>query len=81
MSDAWVKFRGSAASTAAALTNASVQATPGAGKRLVIRQVIFSNEGTANSFSLKDGSGGSVVFGPIYLAANNTFRYKFLSPI
>ena len=80
MSDAWVKFRGSAASVAAALTDASVQATPGVGKRLVLRQVILSNEGLANSFTLKDGSGGSTLLGPIYLGANQTLTYKFLSP-
>lgn len=81
MTDAWTAFRGSAASTAAALTNASVQASPGTGKKLITRQVLFSNEGTANAFTLKDGSGGSTLFGPVYLGANQSLAYRFVKPL
>lgn len=81
MSDAWNKFSGSAASTNAALTNQSVQAAPGAGKSLIVRQIIFSNEGTANSFALLNGSGGANVLGSvIYLGANQSFTYKLFKP-
>jgi len=66
----------SAASTAAALTGVEVKATPGAGKFLVITQVVFSNEGTANSFVLKDGDATAVYppTGAVYLGANQTFN-------
>lgn len=78
---AWVPFKGSQASTDAALTNASVQASPGTGKYLVVRKVIFSNEGSANSFALLDGSGGTSLLGTIYLGANQTFTYTLANPI
>jgi hypothetical protein len=78
---AWAPFKGTAASTTGALTNTSVQATPGAGKYLVLRQFILSNEGAANSFALLDGSGGTSLVGTIYLGANQTLTYKLLNPI
>ena len=80
MADTYVSFLGKAASTTAALTNQSVQAAPGAGKYLVVRQIILSNEGTANSFALLDGSGGTSLLGTIYLGANQTLTYRFLRP-
>jgi len=80
--DVWVAFSAAKASTDAALTNSSVQAAPGSGKYLVVRQVTFSNEGTANSFALLDGSGGTnVLGGVVYLGANQTFGpYKLVNP-
>lgn len=78
---AWTGFRGSAASTAAALTNVVVQAAPGASKSLVVRRITFSNEGAANSFALLDGSGGTSLLGTIYLGTNSTFTYAPLNPI
>jgi hypothetical protein len=78
----WPAFTAAKASTDAALTNSSVKATPGAGKYLVVRQVTFSNEGSANSFALLDGSGGTnVLGGVVYLGANQTFGpYKLMNP-
>ena len=60
------------ASTDGALTDSEVRAAPGAGKYLVVEQVIFSNEGTANSFLLEYDT--TAVYGPVYLGANQTFN-------
>ncbi len=62
-------------STDAALTGSEVKATPGASKQLVLEKIIFSNEGTANSFVLKDGDATAVYppSGAVYLGANQTF--------
>lgn len=81
MNDVRVAFTGTQASTTGALTNASVQAAPGAGKYLVVRKFILSNEGTANSFALLDGSGGTSLFDTIYLGANQTLTYTPLNPV
>lgn len=65
----------SAASTSAALTDESVRAAPGAGKYLVLEQIVFSNEGTANSFILEyDTTQVYPPTGAIYLGANQTFN-------
>ena len=66
----------SAASTVAALTATEVKATPGAGKSIVIEQIVFSNEGTANSFVVKDEDAVALYppTGAIYLGANQTFN-------
>ena len=77
MSDANTgNFVASAASTAAALTGVEVKAAPGAGKYLVLTQIVFSNEGTANSFILKTEDGTAVYppTGAVYLGANQTFN-------
>ena len=66
----------SASSVAAALSAAEVKAAPGAGKSFVIEEIVFSNEGTANSFVVKDGD-ATVLYPPtgaIYLGANQTFN-------
>lgn len=77
----WVPFVGTQASTSAALTNASMQAAPGASKYLVVRRILITNEGTANTFALLDGSGGTNILGQVlYLGANTTLVYELLNP-
>lgn len=62
-------WNGRAASTAAALTNTSLKAAPGAGRAHYITDIHISNEGTANTVQLLDGSGGTVIWGS-YFAVN-----------
>lgn len=49
-------------------TNVSVQAAPGAGKRLCIT-AIFLSSAAAGQISLLNGSGGAAVIGPVNVAA------------
>lgn len=76
MSDIYESWVASAASVAAALTDQPLKAAPGAGKHLEITQVVFTNEGTANSFLIEDEDGTAVYppSGAIYLGANQTFN-------
>jgi hypothetical protein len=56
-------------STAAALTNKSLVAAPGAGNAIYITDIHFTNEGAANIAQLLDGSGGTAIYSE-YMAAN-----------
>jgi hypothetical protein len=67
-------------STAAALTNKSLVAAPGAGKAIYITDIHFSNEGTANQAMLLDGSGGSALYNE-YMAANTARAQALKTPI
>jgi hypothetical protein len=51
-------------------TNASVIATPGAGRAIVIHWVAISNGAVAGEISLLDGSGGTVLL-DVFLAINS----------
>lgn len=65
---------------AAAQTNTSVKAAPGAGLSLYITDVIISNGATAGNITLLDGSGGTVLLED-YPAINGGLTHSFRSPI
>jgi hypothetical protein len=69
----------SAASTTGAMNPTEVKAAVAA-KAHYIEMVVFTNEGTANSFILKDGDGGAIYppTGAVYLGANQTFNSGLL---
>jgi hypothetical protein len=70
----------SAASTTGAMNPTEVKAAAAAGAAHYIDMIVFTNEGTANSFILKDGDGTAVYppTGAIYLGANQTFNTGLL---
>ena len=63
-----------------AWTNASLKATPGAGLRLYVTDVVINCGGTARTFSLLDGSGGTALlkFTP---GANTAEHFHFKVPL
>jgi hypothetical protein len=65
---------------AAAQTNATVQAAPGAGLKLYITDIMISNGATAGNITLLDGSGGTVIW-EIYTAINGGCVANFKTPI
>lgn len=65
---------------AAAQTNATVKAAPGAGLKLYITDVIISNGATAGNITLLDGSGGTVKL-ELYPAINGGMTHSFKNPI
>lgn len=65
---------------ATAQTNTSVKATPGAGLKLYITDIIISNGATAGNITLLDGSGGTVLF-ELYPAVNGGAAVQLRSPI
>ena len=65
---------------AAAQTNATVVAAPGAGLSLYITDLIISNGATAGNITLLDGSGGSLLF-ELYPAINGGVSMSFRNPI
>lgn len=68
------------ATTAAAATNASLKATPGAGLSIYITDYMISNEGAANIVQLLNGSGGSAKL-MWYIPTNTSFQGSFNVPI
>jgi len=65
---------------AAAQTNATVKAAPGASLKLYVTDVIISNGATAGNVTLLDGSGGSVLL-EFYPAINGSLSHSFRTPI
>jgi hypothetical protein len=65
---------------AGAQTNATVQASPGAGLKLYITDIMISNGATAGNITLLDGSGGTVIW-EIYTAINGGCVANFRTPI
>lgn len=65
---------------AAAQTNTSVQAAPGAGLSLYITDIVISNGATAGNITLLDGSAGTVKF-EIYPAINGGVSISLRQPI
>lgn len=65
---------------AAAQTNTTVKAAPGAGLKLYITDIILSNGATAGNITLLDGSGGTVLF-ELYPAVNGGAVVNLRTPI
>jgi len=65
---------------AAAQTNASVKAAPGAGLSIYITTLSISNGATAGNITLLDGSGGTVLY-EIYPSINGGATLSLLDPI
>jgi len=65
---------------AAAQTNATVKAAPGASLSLYITDVIISNGATAGNITLLDGSGGTVLL-ELYPAINGGLAHSFRNPL
>lgn len=65
---------------AAAQTNTSVKAAPGASLSLYITDIMISNGATAGNVTLLDGSGGTVLY-EIYPAINGGVSQQLRSPI
>jgi hypothetical protein len=65
---------------AAAQTNTTVKAAPGAGLKLYITDVMISNGATAGNITLLDGSGGTVLL-EIYPAINGGAVMNLRTPI
>lgn len=65
---------------AAAQTNTTVKAAPGAGLKLYITDVIVSNGAVAGNITLLDGSGGTVLL-ELYPAINGGLTHSFRTPI
>lgn len=65
---------------AAAQTNTSVKAAPGAGLSLYITDILISNGATAGNITLLDGSGGTVKW-EIYPAINGGCASNLKTPI
>ena len=65
---------------AAAQTNASLKAAPGASLSLYVTDIVISNGATAGNVTLLDGSGGTVLF-EIYPAINGGATISLRSPI
>jgi hypothetical protein len=65
---------------AAAQTNTTVVAAPGAGLSLYITDIVISNGATAGNITLLDGSGGTLLF-EIYPAINGGVAHSFRNPI
>lgn len=65
---------------AAAQTNATVKAAPGAGLSLYITDIIISNGATAGNITLLDGSGGTVKF-ELYAAITGGVAHSLRTPI
>lgn len=65
---------------AAAQTNATIKAAPGASLSLYITDILISNGATAGNITLLDGSGGTVKW-EIYPAANGGCVSNLRSPI
>ena len=74
------RFFNVSADYAAAQTNATVQAAPGAGLSLYITDLVISNGATAGNITLLDGSGGTVKF-ELYPAVNGGVSMSFRNPI
>lgn len=74
------QWNASSSTTSSAATNASVKAAPGSGFALYITDIHISNEGTANTVTLLDGSGGTVKWGD-YLAVNGGENIALRTPI
>jgi hypothetical protein len=56
----------------------TVTDAPATGKKLMISEVVVSCN-TANAVTLKETTTGTVLFGPVYLAANAIFHFKPLA--
>jgi hypothetical protein len=67
---AGVPFTSADASSAASVTDAPVT-----GQCLVIDEVLISS-GAAISVTLKEETSGTVIYGPVYMAANSTVHLK-----
>jgi hypothetical protein len=65
---------------AAAQTNATVKAAPGAGLKLYVTDIMISNGATAGNITLLDGSGGTVLI-EIYPAVNGGASMNLRTPI
>jgi len=65
---------------AAAQTNATIKAAPGAGLKLYITDVIISNGATAGNITLLDGSGGTVLL-EAYPAITGGLTHSFRTPL
>jgi len=63
-----------------AWTNASLKATPGTGLRLYVTDVVVNCGGTGTTFSLLDGSGGTVLL-KYALAANTAVHINLAVPV
>jgi hypothetical protein len=68
------------ATTAAIAENASLKVTPGAGLSIYITDYMISNEGTANTVRLLNGSGGAAKL-MWYVPVNTSFQGRFNVPI
>ncbi len=64
---------------AAAQSDATVIAAPGAGFRRVMTWLCISNGAVAGKITLLDGAGGSLVFGPVFAAINGGVALDGLS--
>ena len=80
VNDCHPNFWNVSADYAAAQTNASIKAAPGAGLKLYITDIVISNGAVAGNITLLDGSGGTVKF-EIYPAINGGVAITLKSPI
>ncbi len=74
------KFR-ACANYATAQTNTQLVAAPPAGTRLYVTDVVASAGASAGEVRLLNGSGGTVVMGPVWLPANGSLAHHFGVPV
>jgi hypothetical protein len=70
------KFR-ECANYGTAQTNTELVAAPAAGTRLYVTDVVLSAGANAGEVRLLNGSGGSVIVGPVWLPANGALAHHF----
>ncbi len=69
------------ANYATAQTNTPLVAAPVTGARLFVTDVVLSAGAQAGQVQLLNGSGGSVVVGPVWLPANGSLAHHFGVPV